>query len=546
MISSTQRATTILGVTALTISLILYETAISGLPVGFFHFAYFALIMFLAIIYLLSDDRSEVSIAVLLLVLIVIWQLYNLSGGSPLKFSSDESTEWQLVQSIIANGYVPFNSPARKVAVYSAFPGFEIVSASVELVAGIRSDVFMLYAGSIFSSITVLFMFVFFKRLFGQTGFGIKSLIIATFSSSMLTYGALAIHQTLDLLFLWLILFALILPSKLGITRSICFIVGSTALVVTHDLTPFLSLVLGLTYVVLQFLLKNRLTLQRQIIRAKDLLLIASILISWSAFVSVVPSEIAAGAFADLSLLTRLGYAQTALTVTGTKPDWVIYLTILGFITYGLCCVAGIVSALRSGKTEQRDMILLALSGGAVWLLLFTNPFGRPLASTGLQARGLLYLYFFGSPMFVLGVSLITNRKSARLSRSDIRLRLLSVLIVTLSLSPAIYYGFSTYTYDHESPITYNDPRLSQSAMYAANGFAIQFSTTDEIPVVWLSYGMTQGTTNIQLRRMDTLIPYPYHDFGQLIESRCDDSVLLRHSITKIPDPVTEFLFLST
>ena len=521
------------GLSAFGMALLLFWTAIYQLPVEFFHLGYLILLVLLGLLYVLADDRFAVPVASLLAVLILIWILYNFatSSGDPLRYSSDENTEWQLVQSLLLTGRIPFQTLEGKFAVYASFPGLEIIVAFVQLISGIRSYSFMSYAGAILSSITVLFVFVFYRRLFGQTNFAVKTLLIAAFSSSMLTYGALAIHQTLGILFMWLILFSLTVSNNLRVTGIVSFVLGSLALVVSHDLTPLLLLIVGMVYVACRSLLGGRIE-GGQIVRREHLLVFGSAVIAWDAFVSSSPANVGLGIFSELSLPSGTGYVQSALTPTGTKPAWVLALIVLGLVSYALMSMTGLAAALRS-KTKVK-FVPLALSGGAVWLLLFTIPLGRTLASTGIQSRGLLYLYLFGSPLFVLGLHSLLTRMTLRTRAS--RLKLLSLFIVALSLAPAIYYGFPASVYDQRSPLTYDNLR-DFAGTYATVSFAQQFSTMDELPVVWVAYGMSQGTPSLHFRRLDTLIPYPYGSFAELIRAKCDQPIILRHSISAIPDP---------
>jgi hypothetical protein len=523
------------GTLAVALTVLLVLTAFRELPNELFHLEYFVLLGLIVILCFTSGNHFERVLPLFLIVLTLLWILFNFGGVNVVKFSSDQGTEWQLAQWLIGNGHLPHDSGLRKLSVYAANPGLEIIAAVFELVAVIPADTFLSLAGPVLSSATVLLIFVFYRRFLGRTKFAMKTLIVATFSASMLTYGALAIHQTLGFVMVWSILVLLVIHARSSWTNTICIVLAGTALAVSHSLTPVLFSIAILVYLVLSSLMRGRLAPGEQIFQWRHLIVIVLLTVAWNAFISVIPTGIVFGALLEFSLSAGTGYIQTALTSSGTKPDWVLVTMIVGFISYAVFSVIGLLKALRSRTLRYTKLIPLAMAGGAVWLLLLTTPLGRVIASTGIQARGLLYIYFLGSPLFVIGL-----QESSRLTASRRRLphwRLAPYVILFLALSPAVYYGFPSYVYDQHAPVTHSDPRLGALAMYGALEFALSSSVNEEIPVVWVAYGMSQGSETIQFRRLDTLIPSKYGSLDQLMQSHCGQIVILRHSITQIADP---------
>jgi hypothetical protein len=529
----------LLSISAIGAALLLYWAGISGADVGIFHVLYISLIVLLALMCTSTNMRSGLVVTSLSVVLVTLWVFVNASYGQPVLYDSDLNTEWRIVQHLVLNGRLPQLTGETKLSIYAIYPGLELVAASLELVSGVAAYDFLTYGGAVLSGVTVWLVLTLYRRLLPQGSLATKAFVVAAFSCPIVSYGALAIHQTLALVFVCLALVGLSLARKSPFPAGVFFCLASLATIVSHILTGFLFLMLIALYVVCTWILKRPLDRNMRMIQGRHLLLYATIFVTWNVWISTTPTKI--GLYAMLAALSFSWheYAVFAVTPTGTKPAWVVALTFLGFVLYGLITLVGLFASIRSRLSKLAKLIPIGLSGGAIFLVLFCLPIGglRRVAP-GLQARGFLYAYLFGAPLFVVGLYFVSTRKPLALRSRVVRTRILPMLILAVVLSPAVYYGFPAYLYDRTSPLTGLDTRLGHAAEHGAYVFASRYSSTPEVLAVDIVARMATDPdpgTGIEIRSLTSLVPDYYDSVGDLVRGECR-TMIIRQSITRVPD----------
>jgi hypothetical protein len=536
----------VLSISAIGAALLLCWAGISGADVGIFHVLYISLIVLLALMCTSTNMRSGLVVTSLLVVLVALWVFSNASYVQPVLYNSDLNTEWRIVQYLVSNGHLPQLNLGTKFSTYAIYPGLELVATSLELVSGVAAYDFLTYGGAVLSGVAVLLALTFYRRLLPQRSLATSAIVVAAFSVSMIAYGALAIHQTLALVFVCLALVGLSLGRKSPLQAAILFGMAGLAIVVSHILTGFLFLLLIAVYTVCTWILKRRLDRNRQMIQSRHLLLRLSasllllyttIYLTWNAMVSTEIVGIGYSTILQVLSSPWREYATVSVTPGGIRPVWITALAFLGFGSYGLVTLAGLFVSIRSRLSKLAALIPIGLSGGAIFLMLYFVPIaGTP--SAGIQGRGYLYAYLFGAPLFVVGLRFVSTRKPLVLHSRVFHRRVLPLLIIAVVLSPAVYYGLSPYQYDPTTPLTGLDTRLGLAAEYGACVFASHYSTSPEVLVVDIAARMggdlqpRPGTTISPIRYF---VPSYYDNLTDLVRGHCL-TMIMRQSITRVPD----------
>jgi hypothetical protein len=521
---------TLLGISAIGAAFLMCQAAISGADVWIFHVLYISLIVLLAIMCTSTNMRSGVVIATLSVVLVVIWVFSNASYRQPVLYNSDLNTELTIVQHLLVDNHLPRLADNSKVAYYASYPGIELMATALELVSGIGAIDFLGYGAAILSGTTILLVLAFYRRLLPQSSLATKATVVAAFSCSMISYGALAVHETYALVFVWLLFAVLSLAGDSGRSSYIVFCLASVAIIISHILTGFLFLILTATYVLCMWIPKLRKRQGAQIFQGRHLFLYVTIFLLWDVYISAV--SVTTGRDVMLSVLSYSWrqYVASAAVPTGTKPAWVVTLTILGFLLYGLVTLVGLFATIRSARSRLANLISIALSGGTGFLILFCLPIGLRATGAGLQARGFLYAYLFGAPLFIVGLSFVSTRKLFVFRSRPFR-RILSLFILAVVLSPAVYYALPSFLYDRTSPLQWNDIRLGYAAEYTTYVFASRFSSPSQVLAVEIAADMRTDLINLS-----NVAPRYNGGFQGLVLSHDYCTMMMRQSITRVQD----------
>jgi hypothetical protein len=500
-----------------------------------FEVAYLFLVLLLSVSYLMEGESQNFKVVAICAVLVLLWLSYDYVGyaGAPAKYSSDIGAQWALAERIKSTGYLSPVTGVGKSAQYIAFPGLEVIVVLLDLVSGIPAVTWLDYGGPLLGITTGLVLFVLYKRLFGQGENSARALMIALFSASMISAEAVAIHQTLALMFLFLILFVIILPRRAVVPKMIIFTIVNIAILEAHVLTPALLTVILIVLALLSFTRFFRGSIQ---LPRSYVLLYLVTTVGW--YVYTIGTSFAlqrlTAALQSLSFELSSSYLSGALSPTGTKPVWMVMVILVGSITYALIGCWGFFCALRSRGILEKRLAMLGLAGGAAALALLAIPVGGSIASPGIQLRGLIYGYTFGAPLFVLGFQAL--REFTLRSRSGIGRQCLCILLLILTLSPALYYALPAYAYNQKTLITSHDARLGFAATYAVTVFLV-----DNVPqrVVFTSsliFAMGEGISETAFYPFYIVIPARYSNITELLDSHRGLTFALRLSIVTIPD----------
>jgi hypothetical protein len=491
--------------------------------------------------------RSELVVTSLLVALVALWVLDNASYAQIVLYSSDNYTEWRIVQHLLMDGHLPQLNDTTKLAYYSTYPGLELLTTSLNLIAGVTAHDFLNYGGALLSSITVLLALTFYRRLLPQRSLATTAIVVAMFSIEWIDLGGLAIHENLALVFLCLALVGLSVWRKSPRQAVFIFCMGGLAMVVSHILTGFLFLVLIGVYTVCTWILKLRLDHNGQMIQSRDLLLTLSasllllyaiIYLAWNGLIS---TEIVGLGYDRVLLVFSApwsNYATQELTPGGIRPLYMTVLAYLGLLSYGLVTLAGLFVSIRSRSSKLAALIPIALSGGAIYLFLWFVPVGgAPIM--GIQGRGYLYAYLFGAPLFVVGLRFVTTRKPLVNSRV-FHARVLPLLMIAIVLSPSVYYGLPWFTYDQTSPLTARDIRLGYAEALGAYVFASSYSSTPRVVAVDIAANVERGRdpdpiTGVVIFFISDFVPEHYGSVVDLVRGHCV-TMIIRESITRVPD----------
>jgi hypothetical protein len=231
-------------------------------------------------------------------------------------------------------------------------------------------------------------------------------------------------------------------------------------------------------------------------------------------------------------------YATHSGTLGGISPGaaWTTALSDVGFVSYGLVTLAGLFVSIKSRLSKLAPLIPIALSAGAIFLMLYFVPIaGTPNA--GIQGRAYLYAYLFGAPLFVVGLRFVSTRKPLVLRSGVFHTRVLPLLIIAVVLSPAVYYGVPRYLYDRTSPLSAVDTRLGFAAEYGAYVFASHYSSSPEVlaieMVTWMAGDPGIGIAHVA--PIQDFVPGGYGSVGDLVRGQCR-TMIIRQSITRVPD----------
>jgi len=538
-----------LSISAIGAALLLYWTGIYGSDVSVFHVLCLTLIVLLAFMCTSSSMPSGLVVSSLLVVLVVLWVFPNASYVQPVLYNSDQYTEWRIVQHLLMDGHLPQLIGRTRLTYYSTFPGLELLTTSLNLIAGVSARDFLNYGGAVLGSITVLLALIFYRRLLPQRSLATSAIVVAAFSVSMIAYEALAIHETLSLVFVCLALVGLALGRESPLQAAMLFGIAGLAIVVSHILTGFGFLLLIAVYAVCTWILKRHLVHDRQMIQSHHLLLrlSASLLLlygttylAWNAMMST--ENVRMGYSTMLAVLSAPWSEYATVSVIpgrGNRPVWMTALAFLGFGSYGLVTLAGLLVSIRSELSKLAALIPIGLSGGAIFLMLYLVPFGGT-PSAGIQWRGFLYAYLFGAPLFVVGLRFVSTRKPpVRLPRI-FHTRVLPLLIIAVVLSPTVYYGVPLFMYDKTSPLTAADIRLGYAAEHGAYVFASGYSSTPHVVAVQIAANIERASdpdpmTGVVILYIREFVPGRYDSVGDLVRGQCS-TMIIRQSITRVPD----------
>jgi hypothetical protein len=534
-----QRATLtgiVLSISTVGAGFLLYWAGISGADVSIFHVLYLSLIVLLALM-CAADVRSELVVASLSVVLAALWIFPNASYVQPVLYNSDLNTEWRIVQYLVSNSYLPQLTGGTKISTYAMYPALELIATSLQLVAGVAAYDFLTCGGAFLSGISVLLALTFYRRLLPQRSLATSAFVVASFSVSIISYGSLAIHETLALVFVCLALVGLSLRHNTPFGVAILFGLAGLATVVSHILTSFLFLLLITSYAVSTWILKRLLNHNRQTIQRLHLLtlspflllLYATTYLTWNAMIS---TQVVGTLYSTMleALYSSWGqYATYAVTPGGVRPVWMTALAFLGFGSYGLITLAGLFVSIRSRLSKLAVLVPIALSSGAIFLLLYFAPISPGMSAV--QPRSYMYAYLFGAPLFVVGLRFVSTRKPLVLYSRVFHARVLPLLILALVLSPTVYYGVPWYLWDRTSPLSGVDTRLGFAAEYGTDVFVSRYSPTPQVLAVDIVVRMDA----IRIYAISWYVPSDYHSVADMIRGRCL-TMIIRQSITRVPD----------
>jgi hypothetical protein len=527
----------LLGISVSGAAVLMCWAGISGADVRIFHVLYISLVVLLALMCISTNIRGVLVVTSLSVVLVALWTFVNASYTQPVLYDSDLNTELRIVQHLLLDNHLPQLIGGAKSTYYATYPGLELLATSLYLVSGVAAIDFLGYGAAVLSGITVWLIFAFYRRLLPQRSLATKATMVAAFSCYMITFGALAIHETLALVFVCLALVGLSLPRRSSLAGTILFCLAGIATIISNIFTAFLFVILSGVYVLCSWILMRRLDKDTQIFRIRHLYLYAMIFLAWNVWVSSLPTMIGLHSVQSVLGFSANEYVKSALIPTGTKPEWVLTLILLGFVSYGLVTLAGFFATIRSQLSRLAKLIPFALSGGTIFVILFFLPIAglNRVGGEGIQSRAFLYAYLFGAPLFIIGLFFVSTRKPYTL-RYLFRARIVPLLILAIVLSPAVYYGLDSFLYDRTSPVTGLDIRLGYAGEHGAYVFASRYSATPQVLAVDIAARMGADTgTGVTIESLTDLIPFRYHSIGDLVRGQCR-TMILRQSIARFPD----------
>jgi len=498
-----------------------------NLPAFFFHVSYFCLLLLLSVSYTMAREKRLVPLAPLLAVFVLVWFIPALHGAS---LNSDAFTYEYSIETILSTGRIPFGGGGPEIVqTFSLYPGLQAVGVSLFLVAAIPVFSFLSFGGSLLIAMSAFLMFIFYRRFLGSTDFGVMSLIVAGLSPGILAFAGFISHQELALVFLWLLMIASygISNSQRGFTAV--FLLASIAIVLTHHLTAFFVVILGLTYCVSWIAIRLSNSNDR-LFSVSRTVLFTLIFIIWNFFLSVSQIGGWARILTSISIETSVRYTEGLLEPLGIKPTWIIFLEIVGLLTYLLVVLGGMLKTFRDPKFSELRPFALGVAAAVAPMLILGG------FASGVQVRGVLFGYLFLPAFFVYGIESLLSK--LRLV-SRMRKRFLVILLVGLTLTPAIYYGMNPSFYDNSTPLTGDDYRLGYSQMLKAVLFVYDVGDSMRLFSVSLASDVAPpGETSISPLWM--VIPSSYSSFPALIQSQCSrpfpTPILLRNSIVTVSD----------
>jgi hypothetical protein len=510
-----------------------------------FHMVFIALIFitsFLIVKLLLGKCRFIIIAYVTLLFVLLCLRIVSHIVTSPnILIGPDTKYELQIINNIKGSGHLLTGTFTGEATAYKYYPATEIHILSISLFTGIESTYLLKYMGALLGILFIIFVERFFFQLFKEKSLSFASAVIVGFCPFLVGMNSYTIHQSYGLIFLALFLWSFM---HTGVRWRVISVISIVGMITSHALTTYIFILICSLVLINSLVVSKRFkTSFRKVIgRGRPIFLVVVLCSSFLYLLLLTPpimwrvfTKIYSGIMGNIFSPSK--YTLSTISPTYVKPTWIIAVEIFGFVVYGIL-ILFMVSWLF--KTRKRN-VAHALSFAGVGLVVFM--IFLLIWVTGLefakevQWRGLIYLYLFTAPFFIIAIRKI----SQFLYRSvDIRLPtalkhptvlIILIIIITPTCLNSVYHGVNPTIYDQDVPLTYGDYRLPQDQWLAVASFAAPHDDLNfsfGVRLSWEYVGSYGRKHIIPLNYTDNLLEWSHNNSGKY--------VFLRKSITTTPD----------
>jgi hypothetical protein len=455
----------------------------------------------------------------------------------------DTNYELQIVDNMMSTSHIDSKIGTGEATVYRHYPGLELIITGLSTITGIGPILLLKYFGVILGLLTIVFLERFFFTLFRDMRISVPSAFIAGLCPFLIGMNSYTIHQAIALCFLTLFLWS---GTQEGIKWKLISLIALFGIVVSHHLTTyiliFIIMIMIFTVVLFKYILKFQ---TEELIKRQTIKFFGLIVLIGSLIVLIFSPQIMIRTISQLvtditsNIFSPSAYSFAVVSPTGVKPLWIVLLETIGFLTFGLLVIISYFKVLRRKEVRISPILSYATAGLIIFVGFLLVWISGLSYAKEVQWRGLIYLYIFTSPLFIVllqDIHLYKPRISKMKSREKALKKTMPIIIVALLIfvsSNSIYHGIGPSKYDIDAPYTYSDLRLNLEQWQASGAHARNHEELDYswgVRLAWEQVGGYGQRIILPLR-----IPAE-SNLSAWIESHDDQYFYLRKSIVQVPD----------
>jgi hypothetical protein len=519
---------------AVLVVVLVYINSLGTTSTSLFHLIFILLILstsFLIVKLMIGKcNYIVITFVTLLFVLFCLRILSHIVAPLNILIGPDTKYELQIINNVRENGHLLTGTFTGEATGYRYFPATEIHILSISWLTGIKSTYLLKYTGIVLGIFFIIVVERFFFQLLKNRSRSIASAIIVGLCPFLVGMNSYTIHQSYGLIFLALFLWSYM---HNDIKWRIISVISIAGIITSHSLTTYIFIIICLLVLVNSFIISRRFRVSIQKIFSKEklyfiLIILGSSLLYILLFTPPILKRVFNRIYDGITgnVLTPSNYTLSTVAPTYLKPAWVVAIQIFGFAIYGILVLFVAIWVFKKRKHDYGLALSFAGAGLIIFtIFLFLWIIGLDFAQE-IQWRGLIYLYLFTAPLFVVSlrkIFKIASRYINNIFPSDYRnqlMILILILIITPTCLNSVYHGVVPQMYDNDVPLSYGDHRLPQSQWLAAAEYSSPHEDLDYSFGVRLSweYVGSYGYKNIlPLNFTDNLYEWTQNNSGRYV-----------------------------
>lgn len=537
----------IIGIfTAFLIVVYTYSLRFNDLSPYYFHALYLITLLCGAIVVfnvLKGIYKNILTIFLFFLFIILCLRLVdNIRTSETVLYYPDLNYESQIIENILSFGHIDTSGLTGTAKIYVYYPALELLLANLNLISGIEPTLLLKFFGSFLGLLTIVFIERFYFRLFKSARISVPAAFFTGLCPLMISFGSYTIHQPLALLFFSIFLWTITRITGCSVKWFSISLLSVFIIVISHHLSTyililFLILVIAFTLI---YKLIFRIEINKLLNRYQLFVFTFLLIVVVTAVILYTPPPIEyylQRYHKELSQNIFLieSYTTEPVVPKGIKPEWMVYLDVIGFAVFSLFLIEFSKCILRKNK-EFLTIILFATSGISIFaFFMVMEVFNVVIGSIG--GRSIIYFYFFTTPLFIVFIRNLSSSKWLKhffktwkvIGQKSLRISI--IILLFLPTVTAIYHGEHPMMYDSTASYSARDVRLPQRQWQSAAEFS---KDKDELNWSWgvsIAWSYVGGLGNKEI------IPLAIEtNLSEFADSHPNKYVFLRKSMTEIPD----------